>query len=163
MLAIQSSPASVAVDPWAQFGGLAGDRQQEARRAGHRSCGLDLEHLNVDVTSSVVDDGTQIQVWGCDNTAAQEWTIGSDGTIRAFGKCLDVAFGGTANGTKVQLWGCDNTGSQQWVYRPYELVNPQSNKCLGGRGWRHLMGYAHGDLGLPGRHQPAVEPAVTPP
>jgi Ricin-type beta-trefoil lectin domain len=93
-----------------------------------------LPGMCLDVTSSVTDDGTQIQLWGCDNTAAQQWTIGTDGTIRALGKCLDVAFGGTANGTKVQLWGCDNTGSQQWVYTSHELVNPQSNKCLSGRG-----------------------------
>ena len=30
----------------------------------------------------------------CNGTAAQQWTMAADGTIRALGKCLDVS-GGT--------------------------------------------------------------------
>ena len=39
----------------------------------------------------------------------------ADGTIRALGKCLDVASGGTADGTPVQLWDCNGTAAQQWA------------------------------------------------
>lgn len=55
-----------------------------------------------------------------------------DGSIRAFGKCLDVADSAGANNTPVQLYTCNNTGAQQWMYRPSTgaLVNPESRKCL---------------------------------
>lgn len=66
---------------------------------------------------------------------AQNWTVGSDGTIRALGKCLDVASGGTADGTRVQLWDCNGTAAQQWaVPAARDIVNPQANKCLDATG-----------------------------
>ena len=45
-------------------------------------------------------DGTQIQLYTCNGSAAQTWTV-TGSTLRALGKCLDVAGGATANGTKV--------------------------------------------------------------
>ncbi|WP_282204344.1 lectin [Kitasatospora fiedleri] len=77
-------------------------------------------------------DGTRIQIWSCNNSAAQQVTVGGDGTLRIVGKCVDVSFGGTGNNTLVQLWGCDGTGSQKWTYNPATkaLVNPQSGRCL---------------------------------
>jgi hypothetical protein len=55
----------------------------------------------------------------------------SDGTLRAFGKCLDVADGATANRTQVQLFACNSTPAQQWTYNPSSgaLVNPLSGRC----------------------------------
>jgi hypothetical protein len=55
----------------------------------------------------------------------------ADGTVRSFGKCLDIQGNGTANVTKVQLWDCDGAGGQQWVARADgSLYNPQSGRCL---------------------------------
>ena len=45
-------------------------------------------------------------------------------TLRAFGKCLDVANSGTANGTKVQLWDCNGTGAQKWVIQSDGSLKP---------------------------------------
>lgn len=85
----------------------------------------------VDVAGANPANGTQVQLWDCNNTAAQQWTIGTDGTIRALGKCLDVASGGTADGTRVQLWDCNGSGAQRWtVSAARDIVNPQANKCL---------------------------------
>ncbi len=85
----------------------------------------------LDVSGSGTADGTKIQIWTCNGTAAQQWTIGSDGTLRALGKCLDVKSSGTANGTIVQLWTCNGTGAQTWsVQTNGSLVNPQSGRCL---------------------------------
>ena len=57
--------------------------------------------------------------------------MGADGTVRAFGKCLDVDANGTANHTKVQLWECNDSGAQQWRARADgSLLNPQSGRCL---------------------------------
>ncbi|MFJ8431509.1 ricin-type beta-trefoil lectin domain protein [Kitasatospora sp. NPDC094019] len=89
----------------------------------------------VDVASAGTADGTAIQLWDCNGTAAQSWTVGTDGTIRALGKCLDVTSAGTANGTPLQLWGCNGTGAQQWQARADRtLVNPASGRCLDATG-----------------------------
>ncbi|HEY2673747.1 MAG TPA: ricin-type beta-trefoil lectin domain protein, partial [Rugosimonospora sp.] len=65
---------------------------------------------------------------------AQQWTVGTDGTIRALGKCLDVAAAGTANGTKVQIYDCNGTAAQQWQHSGTQLINTGSGKCLDATG-----------------------------
>ncbi|MEU9007456.1 RICIN domain-containing protein [Streptomyces sp. NPDC048551] len=85
----------------------------------------------VDVAGANPANGTPVQLYDCNGTAAQQWTLGSDGTVRALGKCLDVASGGTADGTPVQLYDCNGTGAQRWaVSGARDIVNPQANKCL---------------------------------
>ncbi|HEX4831652.1 MAG TPA: TIM-barrel domain-containing protein [Trebonia sp.] len=72
-----------------------------------------------------------IQVYTCNGTSAQQWTIGSGNTLQVLGKCLDVNGGNTANGTVVNLFDCNGTGAQAWVPQPGgDLANPQSGKCL---------------------------------
>ncbi|HEY0638499.1 MAG TPA: ThuA domain-containing protein [Pseudonocardiaceae bacterium] len=88
----------------------------------------------VDVSGSNTADGTKIQLWTCNGTGAQSWTVGG-GTIRALGKCMDVAGGGTAAGTRVQLWTCNGTGAQSWQPQADgTLRNPQSGRCLEAQG-----------------------------
>ncbi|MFF0223260.1 glycosyl hydrolase [Streptomyces sp. NPDC004629] len=85
----------------------------------------------VDVAGGGTADGTAVQLWDCNGSTAQEWTVGSDGTIRALGKCLDVTGQGTANGTQLQLWECNNSGAQQWTAESDgHLKNPQSGRYL---------------------------------
>jgi beta-glucosidase len=87
--------------------------------------------LCLDVRSASSADGTPVQVYTCNGTNAQQWTVAADGTLQALGKCLDVAGGGTANGTLVQLYTCNGTGAQAWQPGASgSLVNPQSGKCL---------------------------------
>ncbi|MEU2780050.1 RICIN domain-containing protein [Streptomyces sp. NPDC007162] len=85
----------------------------------------------VDVAGANSANGTPVQLYDCNGTTAQQWTVGSDGTIRALGKCLDVTGGGTADGTPVQLYDCNGTAAQRWsVSSAHDIVNPQANKCL---------------------------------
>ncbi|MDQ0792419.1 PQQ-dependent sugar dehydrogenase [Streptomyces sp. B1I3] len=89
----------------------------------------------VDVASGASADGTQIQLWTCNQSAAQTWTAGTDSTLRALGKCMDISGGGTTDGTKIQLYGCNNTAAQKWVPQADgTLKNPQSGKCLDAAG-----------------------------
>ena len=89
----------------------------------------------VDVAGANPANGTRVQLWDCNGTAAQRWTRSTDGTLRALGKCLDVSGGSTANGARVQLWDCNGTGAQRWTYTAArDLVNPQANKCLDATG-----------------------------
>jgi Ricin-type beta-trefoil lectin domain/Glycosyl hydrolases family 16 len=85
----------------------------------------------VDVDAANTANGTRIQMWDCNGTGAQQWTVSPDGSVRALGKCLDVTFGGTANATPIQLWDCNATGAQTWrVQTNGALLNPQSGRCL---------------------------------
>ncbi|MEU4666621.1 family 16 glycosylhydrolase [Amycolatopsis sp. NPDC023774] len=89
----------------------------------------------VDVAGADSANGTPIQITDCNGNAAQNWTVGSDGTLRALGKCMDVAAAGTADGTPVQLYDCNGTGAQQWVVTAaHDIVNPAANKCLDATG-----------------------------
>ncbi|GGZ30351.1 hypothetical protein GCM10010300_86370 [Streptomyces olivaceoviridis] len=85
----------------------------------------------LDVAGAGSADGTAVQLYDCNGTSAQQWTVGGDGTIRALGKCLDVTGKSTADGAKAQLWTCTGGANQKWtVTAAHDIVNPQANKCL---------------------------------
>ncbi|MFC9279816.1 lectin [Streptomyces collinus] len=85
----------------------------------------------LDVAGANSADGTPVQLYDCNGTAAQQWTVGTDGTLRALGKCLDVTGNSTADGAKAQLWTCTGGANQKWtVTAAHDIVNPQANKCL---------------------------------
>jgi beta-glucanase (GH16 family) len=77
-----------------------------------------------------------VQVYPCNGTAAQQWTVTADSTLRALGKCMDVDHSGIADGTTVDLYYCNGSGAQ--VFRPQangSLYNPESGNCLNDPGW----------------------------
>jgi Ricin-type beta-trefoil lectin domain len=77
-----------------------------------------------------------IQVYTCNGTNAQQWTVTSNNTLQVLGMCLDVNGAGTANGTKVDLYTCNGTGAQTWTPGANgSLVNSNSGKCLDDTGW----------------------------
>src|ERR1700730_9629059 len=77
-----------------------------------------------------------IQVYTCNGTNAQQWTVQSTGTLEVLGMCLDVAGAGTANRTLGDLYTCNGTGAQQWQPQSNgELINPNSGKCLDDTGF----------------------------
>ncbi len=85
----------------------------------------------LDVRNGATADGTQIQIYTCNGSTAQTWTVTPNSTIRALGKCLDISGGGSADGTKIQLWTCNGSGAQNWSAQANgTLRNPQSGKCL---------------------------------
>ncbi|SCF14012.1 Type 1 glutamine amidotransferase (GATase1) [Micromonospora haikouensis] len=85
----------------------------------------------LDVRNAATTDGTQIQIWTCNSTAAQTWSVTPNSTVKALGKCLDVSGGGSADGTKIQLWTCNGSSAQNWsAQTDGTLRNPQSGKCL---------------------------------
>ena len=88
-----------------------------------RSAITNANGLCLDDRSSSTANGNPIQIYTCNGTGAQQWTVVVAGsTLHVLGKCLDITGGGTANGTKVQLYDCNNTGAQVWI--------PQSNGSL---------------------------------
>ncbi|MGA4970417.1 lectin [Streptomyces pseudogriseolus] len=89
----------------------------------------------LDVDNAGTADGTGVQIYTCNSSAAQRWTVADDGSLRALGKCLDVSGGGSADGTRIQLWTCNGTGAQKWAAQSDGTVrNPQSGKCMDASG-----------------------------
>ncbi|WP_323747562.1 glycosyl hydrolase [Catenulispora rubra] len=86
----------------------------------------------VDVRAANSANGTPVQLYTCNGTNAQSWTVQTDGTIRALGKCLDITGGpnATANGTLIQLWDCNGQTNQQWTANGTELISSSSGRCL---------------------------------
>ncbi|MFE3743347.1 RICIN domain-containing protein [Streptomyces sp. NPDC059096] len=89
----------------------------------------------VDVAGASSANGTPIQLHNCNGAAAQQWTVGTDGTIRAFGKCLTVKDNSTADGAPLQLWDCNGGGNQRWgISGARDIVNVQADKCMDATG-----------------------------
>ncbi len=88
-------------------------------------------NLCLDDRGASTANGNPIQIYTCNGTSAQNWTVNANGTLTVLGKCLDVTGAGTANGTLVDLYDCNGTGAQQWHAQSNgELVNTNSGKCL---------------------------------
>jgi len=97
--------------------------------------------LCVDVRGASSANFTPVQVYTCNGTGAQQWTVAAGNTLQALGKCMDINGGGTSNGTTVDLYDCNGTGAQVW--QPQSggaLYNPQSGKCLDDTGWSTTSG-----------------------
>jgi hypothetical protein len=75
-------------------------------------------------------NGNPVQSFPCNNTAAQLWTVGADGTLRVVSRCLRAMGGGA-----VRIWACDGTRAEQWRLRVGGgLVNLDSGRCLDSTG-----------------------------
>jgi len=72
----------------------------------------------MDLTNSNTSNGTNVQLYSCNGTSAQQWLI--DGLqfriLKDLDKCLDLDYSKTDNGTNVHLWTCSSTTGQQWFY-----------------------------------------------
>jgi hypothetical protein len=94
------------------------------------------ESLCLDDRSASTADFNPVQVYTCNGTTAQSWTVESNNTLEVLGGCLDVAGAGTANGTLVDYYPCNGTGAQAWVHESNgELENTNSGKCLDDSGY----------------------------
>jgi hypothetical protein len=85
----------------------------------------------VDNNNGSATGGNKVQMWDCDgNTAAQNWTVNSNGTLTIDGGCMDITGANYSNGTLIEWWACNGGANQQWQAINGELVNPASGKCL---------------------------------
>ncbi|WP_229068616.1 beta-1,3-glucanase family protein [Actinoplanes sp. DH11] len=90
----------------------------------------------VDVSNANFSDGVPLQVWTCNNTAAQAWTFTGNTISTQNNKCMDVAWGSRDNGAVVQIATCSGNAAQQFVLNPAgDLVNPQAGKCVDIAAW----------------------------
>ncbi len=95
----------------------------------------------VDDAASRTTNGNKIDLWTCNRTAAQNWTVRTNNTLTVFGKCMDIQGASSLNGAKIQLWPCNGGWNQVWVHHSNgELVNPHSGKCLTDPGYSTVNG-----------------------
>jgi chitinase len=97
---------------------------------------LAFNGLCLDDRAASTTNFNPVQVYTCNGTNAQQWTLTSSNQLTVLGKCLDVNAAGTANGTTVDLYDCNGTGAQTWVHQSNgAYLNPNSGKCLDDTGW----------------------------
>jgi hypothetical protein len=98
--------------------------------------------LCIDDRSASTANFNPVQVYTCNGTAAQQWTVVQAGsTLHVLGKCMDISGGGTANGTAVDLYDCNGTAAQVFIPQSNgSLFNPQSGRCLDDTGWSTTPG-----------------------
>lgn len=72
----------------------------------------------LDVDHSGTAAYTNVDIFTCNNSAAQTWVQSGDafrsGVTASAGLCLDVYHGGTADYTNVDIYPCNGSGSQIW-------------------------------------------------
>lgn len=99
----------------------------------------------MDVSGGSSANGTAVQVYSCNGTASQSWSLvpvtGSFGTAYELvtggsGSCLAITGSATTNGAKTSQWSCQGASqpAQLWqlnsVGASYELVSLNSGRCL---------------------------------
>ena len=101
------------------------------------------ESLRLDAHGGLINlsNGTNIQVYVGNNTAAQKWQLkynAQDGTYTITnpyrGLSLDVSGGNTSNGTNIQMYTQNGTSSQKWYILPqdggYVMISQKSGRVM---------------------------------
>jgi hypothetical protein len=88
----------------------------------------------LDVRAAAYANGTPVQIYDCNGTAAQKWVIKPGTTsIRVSGTnfCLDAG-SAPANGVGMKIWTCfDNLAAQTWTYSSANTITLSINgQCL---------------------------------
>lgn len=82
-------------------------------------------------------NGNKIDLYQCNGSGAQKWTVNSSGELvnAASGKCLnDAGYGG--RGTRQILWTCDGGSNEVWTHRADgEYVLKADGMCLNDPGY----------------------------
>lgn len=86
--------------------------------------GVDFDNMCLDVNGAKFVNGTQVQIWGCNTSAAQEFKLvtNSDGSygfsVAADTMYLDVRGGKFSSGTQIQVYQKNGTNAQKWELLP---------------------------------------------
>ncbi|WP_199034936.1 lectin [Glycomyces salinus] len=85
----------------------------------------------LDIPNSSTTNGTQAQLWDCQQTSGQQFTHTSAGELEVGGKCLDAEGWGSTDGTRVVIWDCTGGNNQRWsVNSNGSITNIHNGLCL---------------------------------
>jgi hypothetical protein len=82
-------------------------------------------NLCLDLSGGVAVEGNHIQVFHCNSSVAQQWTLATDGTMRVSGMCALVAGDNTVHTTT-----CDGRTTAQWSISGQRLISAANARCL---------------------------------
>jgi hypothetical protein len=111
-------------------------------RISHASTGDKLYTFKSGIAGKCLDDyaqsainGTKVDIYTCNNTAAQQWSMQKNGStimlVNTNGACLDNYGNKNANHNPVIVYTCNkNDAAQQWLQVGTALKNPATGKCL---------------------------------
>jgi hypothetical protein len=92
--------------------------------------------LCVDDNGRLSNNGNPIQVYTCNGSAAQIWTVATNDTLQVLGKCMRVS------GSEILLWDCDGSASEIWHRGAHgSLLNPATGLCLDDPQWTTSGGH----------------------
>lgn len=75
-------------------------------------------------------NGGRVQLWACNGSDQQLWSIRGGRVVSLAGKCLDVHLPDLRkNGGRVQVWDCNGSIQQRWALRGQQLQSGGGN-CL---------------------------------
>jgi hypothetical protein len=105
----------------------------------------------LDVTGAGTSDGTLLEEWSCNASAAQSFIVPDAGSgnvhlvAATAQKCIEPVGGGTGNGTKIQLAKCDGSAAQTYTLKDQgngliSILNVGTGKCLDVPGARVAAG-----------------------
>ncbi|XP_006462966.1 hypothetical protein AGABI2DRAFT_194010 [Agaricus bisporus var. bisporus H97] len=89
----------------------------------------------MDVEGSVFANGTPVQIFDCNGSSAQQWTLTDGNTkvqVAGMNFCLDATSANPANGVGMKIWECfDGLAAQSWTYTDSHHLQLQSSpKCV---------------------------------
>ncbi|SOB81653.1 Ricin-type beta-trefoil lectin domain-containing protein [Streptomyces sp. 1331.2] len=85
----------------------------------------------VDDVNAGTADGNPILLVGCNESDAQQLSLGSDGTVRVKGGCIAPVDARTAAGTPLEYRTCYGTSEQRWIpLANNALYHPASGRCF---------------------------------
>ncbi len=87
----------------------------------------------LDTSGADFNNGTTEDIYHCNGTDAQNWTLTAAGQLTQQGGayCLDDAHLAKEPGTKVVLWSCNGGANQQWTFAQNgSIVSVNANLCL---------------------------------
>jgi hypothetical protein len=70
----------------------------------------------LDVVLGGTANGTQVQLWDCNGSDAQKWSVTSAGVLvnRRSGRCLDDPDNRQRAGDLLRIWDCNTSTAQQF-------------------------------------------------
>lgn len=74
-------------------------------------------------------NGTPLQLWSCNGTAAQQWALQGSTIVGPGNKCVDISGNNQVPGTRVQLYDCNGTDAQKWTIQGTHIVSTKG-LCL---------------------------------
>lgn len=87
----------------------------------------------LDVRGNVLANGTPVQIYDCNGTGAQKWSItAGPTTVQLFGTnfCLDAG-SHPASGVGMKIWQCyEGLAAQYWTYTAKKQLQIAGTQCL---------------------------------